>query len=163
MTEGHRPLRGAKVMLFLALVLPIAWHIGVREWDYQAAYSGVVVEKGMDYNFFFAGRRSRADLYIVLQDDLGKRSKRYLGTTRFYDPKVWNNIAVGSFIVKDRGYGEVPYEPGKKPPSRPASGDYDWLLLPLILLMGGFLVVSSRQLWNALGHVVGAWRLRNSR
>jgi hypothetical protein len=150
--EGRQPRRVRKLWLFLLLVLPLTWHIGRREWDFQAAYSGVVVEKGMDYSLIFGGRDP--DLYIVLQDDLGKRSKRYICSSNCSSTqlKVWSNIAVGTFVVKDKGYPELPYRPGEKLAAQPAfnSSTHNWIFAGIITVCAAAVFITLRQLWQAL-------------
>jgi hypothetical protein len=106
------------VPLFIVLLLPLAWHEGVREWDQYASYSCVVVEKGLDHGIFesFFTDFGEGDLYITLKDDGGNRSKKYVGTSssRFLD---WYHLKVGSFVVKNKGFGQFPHEPDKAIPS----------------------------------------------
>lgn len=109
--------RTSKVFLFLTLLGAIAWlawHEGVRWWDDYVAYSGVIVAKGEDYSLhdIFFGDSSGPDLYVILRDDRGNRSKRYVGS---WDSSIhdWSQLEVGSFVVKNKGLGEFPRVPGK--------------------------------------------------
>jgi hypothetical protein len=150
--ETPRPQRARKVLLLVLLFLPLVWYIGRRERDYQAAYSGVVVEKGMDYSLIFGG--TTPDLYIVLRDELGKQSKRYICsricTTE--ELKCWSNISVGSFIVKDKGSKRLPYQTGEKPPSRTVSNDKTdgWIFFGAAVVCAIALFIALRQFWQAL-------------
>src|SRR5437763_6349020 len=132
-----------KVLLFTVLLLPIAWHIGRREWDYRAAYAGVVVEKGMDYSLIFRSRYSGADLYVVIKDDAGNRSKRFVGTTRSWtDISTWQKIQVGSSVVKNKGYGEVPRVLGEPIQSVANPNSHlDGGFVVILLLCGGAIFV----------------------
>lgn len=98
-------------------------------------------------------RHHDADLYIILKDDQGHRSKRYVGTTRspYSAAMWWNNVAVGTSMVKDKGYGEIPRELGTNPPARTQRSFLSggWLFL-IILVCGGAVLFRFRQLWNAL-------------
>ena len=105
----------------------------------------------MDCNLCFFGRSRSLALYFILRDDLGGRSKRYVGSSFSYtDIKRWNETMLGSFIVKDKGYGEFPYEPRYKPASPPHAKGDGWLLLAIILICGTVLAVKVRQFWDAL-------------
>jgi hypothetical protein len=153
-TETTRPRWVLKTLILAAVLLPLAWSIGVREWDSYAAYSGVVVEKGMGCGVLcWFGRHHNADLYVILEDGQGHRSKRYVGTTRSAYSSVswWNNVAVGASVVKNKGYGEVPRELGTNPPMRSQQSSLSggWISL-IILACGGLLFVDLRRLWNAI-------------
>ena len=140
-----------KVSILVLLLLPLAWFIGRTEWDRYTSYSGVVIAKGMDCNLCLLSDEHSMDLYIILRDESGKRSKRYVGSDFAYTTvKRWNEIAVGGSVVKDKGFGELPYEPGRKS-SRPlCSKGEGWLFTVLILVCGTALIISFRQLWKAL-------------
>ena len=146
--------RWRKALLFAILLLSVAWNIFSREWDYHAAYSGVIVEKGMDCGIScLLGRRHRADLYIVLRDEQGKKTKRYVGTDLLYsETRAWNDLTVGSFVVKSKGLHQFPREPGAKypfPASQSSATSNGWLLL-IILPSGALLLSRIRQLWREL-------------
>jgi hypothetical protein len=133
----------------VAFFLVIAWFQGPVWWDTYISYSGVVVEKGMDCNLCLLGRGHTLDLYLVIQDPSGKSSKRYVGTDRGIDVIRWNSIPVGSFVVKDKGYGEFPYEPGKKTSFDPhATNSNDWIVVLVILVAGTSIFFKLRQLWK---------------
>ena len=150
--ETPQPRRARKLFLFVLLLLPLVWYIARREQDYQAAYSGVVVEKGMDYSLIFGGRTP--DLYIVLQDELGKRSKRFICSRTCSSAQLrrWSEISVGAFVVKQKGSGELPYQSGEKPASQPVSNSpaHNWLLAGSIVVCGAVMLIALRQLWQAL-------------
>lgn len=74
--------------------------------DAYFPYAGVVVEKGTD-SFLGLGGWGR---YLVIQDEQGRRSKKYVGYYGYAFAKV------GTFVVKKRGLGEYPLPPGEKPP-----------------------------------------------
>lgn len=147
------PRRWPKALLLSILLLPIAWNIFSRQWDYQSAYSGVIVEKGMACGIdCFLGRRRHADLYIVLQDENGKRFKKYVATTsHYYGQRVWNDLQAGSFVVKNKGSQEFPRQPGAKAPlpASTAAAISDWWLL-LIIPLGALMFFRIRQLWKEL-------------
>ena len=74
-SESRPPRRLGKALVFLLFLLPHAWYVARPEWDYYASYSGVVVSKGTDCNLFACLVRAITwTLYVVLQDDAGKRS-----------------------------------------------------------------------------------------
>ena len=154
-TSRPRPCR--RLWLFVLLLLPIAWYLGRREWDLNASYSGVVVEKGMDYSLFSHARTP--DLYIVLRDDHGKRSKRYVCARICSTSEMtrWSDLAIGAFVVKDGAYGEFPHAPGDKPNAPPAStsSGHTWLFLGLLLVCAALMFNSLRQLWRALRDAFG--------
>lgn len=151
-TEVRQPRRTRKLWLLLLLLMPIVWHIGRRERDFHASYSGVVVEKGMDYSLIFRGRTP--DLYVILRDDSGKRSKRYVcsSTCSTAELKRWSNLTEGTFVVKDPGFGEFPYQPGQKPTAQLASKSAGggWLFVGLILVCATAILITLRQFWQAL-------------
>lgn len=70
--------------------------------DYYFPYSGVVVEKG--YDIAWAGR------HIIIEDTQGRRSKKYV------DPYGFAFAKVGTFVVKQKGFGKYPLPPGQKSP-----------------------------------------------
>lgn len=145
--------RWLKALLLAILLLPLAWNIFTREWDYRAAYSGVIVEKGMDCGIYcLLGHTQGADLYIVLQDEQGKRFKRYVGTTFHSNLRAWNQLTVGTFVVKNKGAQEFPREPGAKAPtllqSPPQTSSS--ILFLAYLFCGGVFLIGARQLWKTL-------------
>ena len=145
-----RPRWTRKLSLLLMVVLPLVWYIGRREWDFRSAYSGVVVEKGMDYSLIFGCRTP--DLYLVLRDDSGQRSKRYVCSRICSTAQLrqWSDIGVGSFVVKNKGYGEFPYEPGKKPPARAESPISGWVFFAMLLALGIVAYFRLRAFWRAV-------------
>ena len=70
--------------------------------DYYFPYSGVVVDKGCD--IAWAGR------YILIEDTQGRRSKKYV------DPYGYAFARVGTFVVKQKGFGRYPLPPGEESP-----------------------------------------------
>lgn len=153
-TETPRRRSWLRASLFVALLLPLAWSIGRQERDYYASYSGVVVQKGMDCRLCFLGRRNTLDLYIVLQDASGKRTKRYVGNDiSFHNVSRWNEIAVGTYVVKDKGYG-FPYVPGQKAAMAQLEPSFfeahPWVFAGLLVAMLAALAVKLRQLWKTL-------------
>jgi hypothetical protein len=74
--------------------------------DAYFPYAGVVVEKGVDSYLGLGGW----GLYIVIQDEHGKRSKKYVNHYGYAFAKV------GTYVVKKRGLKEYPLPPGEKPP-----------------------------------------------
>lgn len=70
--------------------------------DYYFPYSGVVVEKGYDIAW--------RDRYIIIEDTQGRRSKKYV------DPYGYAYARVGTFVVKQKGFGKYPLPPGEESP-----------------------------------------------
>ena len=152
-TITPRPRRGRKVFLWLALVallFPLVWYIAVPEWDYYASYSGVILEKGMDCGLCLLGDSSGVELYIVLQGENGKRSKRYVGSSNlFRRSQRWMDLAVGTFVVKEKGYSAFPHLPGATTvPPQPASAGTGWIILSVILFAASLILVQLRQIWR---------------
>ena len=154
-TITPRPHRGRKPFLLLALAIflfPLVWYIAVPEWDSYASYSGVIVEKGMDCGLCFFGDSSSVELYIVLQDEHGKRSKRYVGSSNlFRRSQRWMDLAVGTFVVKEKGYSAFPHLPGATPaPPQPASAGTGWIIFAVILFAAILIFTQLRQIWKLL-------------
>ena len=151
-TIAPHPPRRRKLLFLIAALVPLVWYIAVREWDFRASYSGVVVQKGMDYSLIFGGRTP--DLYIVLRDDSGKRSKRYVCSRNCSTAQLrsWSNLTEGTFVVKDTGFGEFPYQPGQKPAPQPESKSAAraWIFVGIILVSATAILIKLRQLWQAL-------------
>ena len=150
--ETPQPRRARKFLLLALVLLPLVWYIARRERDYEVAYSGVVFEKGMDYSLIFGGRTP--DLYLILQDDLGKRSKRYICSRTCSSAQLrrWSEISVGTFVVKPKGFGELPYQVGEKPASQPVSNSraHNWLFAGSIVVCAAVMLIALRQLWQVL-------------
>jgi hypothetical protein len=72
-------------------------------------YSGTVVDKGEEFHLFIAGE-NHWDNYIVVEDSHGRREKKYVGD---YAHAI---VQVGTFVVKKRGFSEIPLRPGQTDP-----------------------------------------------
>lgn len=77
--------------------------------DGYFGFSGVVVEKGTEHHVFTAGRRT-GDTYIVIQRPDGKRGKKYVSDF------AYAIISPGTFVVKRRGFRELPLRPDQTDP-----------------------------------------------
>jgi hypothetical protein len=134
------------------LIAWLGWHEGVRWRDDYISYSGTVVAKGEDYSLIdiFLSDHSGPDLYIILQDERGNRSKRYVGSG---DSSIndWSRLETGKFVVKNKGLGEFPREPGKtirsiSPPLPNAElSSRDFLFIGLLVLIGLTVVTLLRR------------------
>ena len=74
--------------------------------DAYFPYAGVAAEKGVD-SYLGLGGWGR---YIIIQDEQGRRSRKYVGYYGYAFAKV------GTYVVKKRGFGKYPLPPGEKPP-----------------------------------------------
>jgi hypothetical protein len=154
-TTTPQPPRGRKLFVIVALLIllfPLVWYIAVPEWDYYASYSGVIVEKGMDCGLCLFGGSTGVELYIVLQDEHGKPSKRYVGSSNLLRrSQRWMDLAVGTFVVKEKGYSAFPHLPGATvAPPQPASAGTGWIIFGVILFGGTLMFVKLRQIWKLL-------------
>jgi len=151
----QRPSRRmSKVLLFvvsLGVIAWLGWHEGVRWRDDYISYSGTVVAKGEDYSLIdiFLTDNSGPDLYIILQDERGNHSKRYVGS----GPSIndWSRLEIGKFVVKKKGFGEFPRRPGETvrsispPPPDTELSSRDFLFIGLLVLIG---LLVAKLLWQ---------------
>ena len=93
----------AAALTVILLLCPWLWK-GLP--DAYSSYSGLVVDKGVD-SCLGVGGWGR---YIIIQDANGKTSKKYVS---YYGHAF---AKVGTFVVKERGFGKYPLPPGEKPP-----------------------------------------------
>jgi hypothetical protein len=77
--------------------------------DAYFPYSGQVVDKGTEYHLFLTGE-NHWDNYIIVQQSDGTRSKKYLGDY------AYAIIETGTYVVKKKGFREVPLRPGQTDP-----------------------------------------------
>ena len=106
----YRPgLRVLVVLIVAALFAWPAWKVVRRLLDYRSSYSGVVVEKGTEMDC--TGGYFPTYLYIVIQNDAGKKSKKYTGLQGSRaDRRLSDALDLGGYVVKDPGFGHCPRE-----------------------------------------------------
>jgi hypothetical protein len=93
-------------LLLVVLTLPFTMHVWKGWWDSYSGYSGVVVDKGREFHLLgFANR------FLILEDTQGHKFKKYVGHYGYAFTRV------GTFVVKNRGFGEYPRHPGEKTPT----------------------------------------------
>lgn len=97
------------VTAFVVLFVLLFWHSGVIVFDYYSAYSGVIVSRGEEVNLFC--ETCAPEQYIVLEDAHGMRSRRYVGTIN--GSLDGGHLETGRFVVKEKGFGHFPHEPGR--------------------------------------------------
>ena len=78
--------------------------------DAYFPYSGVVAGKGTEFHLLNGW--NHWDNYIIVEDAHGGRTKRYLGDSEYA------LVQTGTFVVKKRGFGELPLQPGQLTPSQ---------------------------------------------
>lgn len=96
---------GIPTIVLVLLMLPFTVHIWKGWWDAYSAYSGVVVER--DTEFHLLGR-PHWSMFLILRDSQGKTFKKYVGDYGYAFSRV------GTFVVKKKGFGEYPLQPGEK-------------------------------------------------
>jgi hypothetical protein len=72
-------------------------------------YSGQVVDKGMEHHLFLTGE-NHWDNYIIVRNSDGTKKKKYLSD---YPYAI---VQTGTYVVKKKGFGEIPLRPGQKDP-----------------------------------------------
>lgn len=87
-------------LFVLVFALVFGWAGWMQWWDAYVPYSGLVVSKGEDYQLLARTWHHEVP-YIILQDQNGKRSKRYVS-------RAIPAIATGTYVVKKRGFAEDP-------------------------------------------------------
>jgi hypothetical protein len=107
-----RPLE-SRVGLAVALCVLIA----LSPWIWKGAldayfpYSGTVVDKGSEFHLLnLLCEDSSWVYYIIVENDHGVRTKKYVSDVGY----IW--VDKGTFVVKKRGFGEMPLRPGQKTP-----------------------------------------------
>jgi hypothetical protein len=106
--SSHRIYRRGIPTLALVLVsLPFTIHIWKGWWDAYSAYSGIVVEKGVEFRLL---GWSHFNEFLILKDSQGKSSKKYISDYGYAFAHV------GTFVIKKKGFGEYPRQPGEKTP-----------------------------------------------
>jgi hypothetical protein len=102
-------VKGPLVLVLLVLWAVVSW-LNIHDYaaaDLAGAYAGKVVAEGTDYHPFGTPRRHR---YILIEDSLGKRTKRYV------DENGYLSVKVGEYVVKRAGLGQIPRVPGSPLP-----------------------------------------------
>lgn len=92
--------------LIFLLSLPFCPWMWKPLTDSYFPYSGTVVEKGIEHHYFAESR----DDYIIIQDANSSRTKKYLTE---YESAF---VDLGSFVVKEKGFGHLPLRPGQLDP-----------------------------------------------
>ncbi len=90
----------------IVFLITLPFWLGKPFLDSYVAYSGTVVDRGTAYDIL----SGEEDSYIVIEDSRGVRTRRYV--TDLTDAL----LPVGSFVVKKRGFGEVPLRPDRPNP-----------------------------------------------
>jgi hypothetical protein len=97
--------QGVPTLVLALLLLPFTVHVWKGWWDSYSAYSGVVIAK--DTEFHILGRPNWS-MYLILRDAQGNTFKKYVGDFGYAFSHV------GTFVVKKKGFGEYPLQPGEK-------------------------------------------------
>lgn len=150
--RSHSTMRKL-LIIFFVLLLPLGWQFASRSWDEYVAYSGTVIKKEMRYDYLRSSRGPWMNLYVVVQDQQGKISTRYVGND-WSGGSRWLDIQVGSFVVKNKGFREYPKPlgaslPGASPQTE-AWTAMDWILLGCFLMTAILFLRGLRQLWDLL-------------
>ena len=117
-----------KVLLVRSTIRPLDSRLGMAvalcvivalcPWIWKGAldayfpYSGMVVDKGSEFHILnlFAEGGNWWEYYIIVENQHGKRAKKYVSGVTY----IW--VDKGTFVVKKRGFGEMPLRPGQKTP-----------------------------------------------
>lgn len=92
-------------LVLVVLTLPFTMYIWKEWWDAYSAYQGVVVDKGTEFHLL--GRPNWSE-FLILRDEQSNTFKKYVSDYGYAFAKV------GTFVVKKKGFGEYPRQPGEK-------------------------------------------------